>query len=97
MIDLVLVKKDMLHYVRLVRGIGKGLSDNHIVLCKVRLVGTWIKRREAVHDGRRIRSEKLREHQYIKGYAKCFDSLLAREFQLREGVCRSNLHPKAHR
>ena len=36
MIDLVLVKKDMLRYVRAV------------VLCKVRLVGAWNKRRELV-------------------------------------------------
>ena len=39
MIDLVLVKKDMLcyvHDVRAVRGMGQGLSDHHVVLCKVR-------------------------------------------------------------
>ena len=42
MIDLVLVKKDMLCYVqdvRTVRRMGQGLSDHHVVLCKVRLVG----------------------------------------------------------
>ena len=41
-IDLVLVKRDMLRYVqdvRAVRGIGRGLSDHHVVLCKVRLLG----------------------------------------------------------
>ena len=40
MIDLVQVKKDMLHYVqgvRAVRGMRRGLSDHHIVLCQVRL------------------------------------------------------------
>ena len=61
------VKKDMLRYmqdVRTVRGIGQGLSDHHVVLCKVRLVGTWINRGEVVGRARRIRSEKLREHQY---------------------------------
>ena len=71
MIDLVLVKKDMLRYVqdvRVVRGMGRGLSDHH-VLCKVRLVGAWIKRRELVIGARGIRSEKLREHQYREGYA----------------------------
>ena len=61
MIDLVLVKRDMLRYfredVRVVRGMGRGLSDHHIVLCKVRLVGAWIKRREVVVGARRIRSE----------------------------------------
>ena len=39
MIDLVLVKKDMLHYVedvRAVREMGRGLSGHHVVLCKVR-------------------------------------------------------------
>ena len=41
-IDLLLVKKDMLHFVqdvRLVRGMGRGISDHHVVLCKVRLMG----------------------------------------------------------
>ena len=65
MIDLVLMKKDMMYYVqdvRAVRGMGRGLSDNHVVLCKVRLVCIRIKRRELVEGARRIRSEKLREH-----------------------------------
>ena len=51
MIDLVLVKKDMLLYVQdvwAVRGMGGGLSDHHIVLCKVRVVRAWIKWREVV-------------------------------------------------
>ena len=46
MIDLVLVKKDMLHYVqdmKAVRGMEKDLSDHH-VQCKVRLVGACLKR-----------------------------------------------------
>ena len=45
MIDLVLVKRDMLQYVHNVREMGRGLSDHHVVLCKVRLAGAWIKRR----------------------------------------------------
>ena len=43
MIDLVLLKKDMLRFVqdvRVVREMGRGISDHHVVLCKVRLVGT---------------------------------------------------------
>ena len=40
MIDLVLV--------RAVRGMGCGLSAHYVVLCKVRLVRAWIKRREVV-------------------------------------------------
>ena len=51
MIDLVLAKKDMLRFlqdVRVVRGMARGISDRHVVLCKVRLVGTWIKRRKVV-------------------------------------------------
>ena len=53
MIDLVLGKKDMLRYVQDVRAV---ISDHHVVLFKVRLV-----------DGARsIRSEKLRDHQYIR-------------------------------
>ena len=49
MIDLVLVNRDMLRYVkdvRMVRGMGRGLSNSHDILCKVRLVGAWIKRRD---------------------------------------------------
>ena len=64
MIALVLMKKDMLCYVqdvRAVRGMGRGLSDHHVVLCKVILVGAWIKRTEVVDGARRIKSEKLRE------------------------------------
>ena len=26
-----------------------------------------------VNEGRRIRKEKLKEHQYIEGYAKCLE------------------------
>ena len=42
MIDLVLVKRDMLRYVqdvRVVRGMERDLSDRYFVLCKIRLVG----------------------------------------------------------
>ena len=38
----------MLRYiqdVRAVRGMGRVLSDHHVVLCKVRLMSMWIKRR----------------------------------------------------
>ena len=59
MIGLVLVKMDMLRY-NAVRGMGRGLSDHHAVLCKVKLVGARIKRRQVVVRARRIRSEKLR-------------------------------------
>ena len=41
--DLVLVKKDMVRYVqdmKAVRGMGRGLSNHHAVVYKVRLVGT---------------------------------------------------------
>ena len=47
--DLVLVKRDMLQYVQDVkagRGMGRGLSDHIVILCKVRLVGAWIKTRD---------------------------------------------------
>ena len=43
------------------------------VLCKVRLVGAWIKRREVVVGARRIRSEELREHQYREGYGRSLE------------------------
>ena len=48
MIDLVLVKRDILLYVqdvRAMRELGRGLSDHYVVLCKVRLIGAWIRRR----------------------------------------------------
>ena len=35
--------------------------DHHVALCRVRLVGTWIKMRDVVAGARSIRSEKLRE------------------------------------
>ena len=66
-IHLVLVKRDMLHYVqdvRVLKGMGRGLSDHHVSLCKVSLVGAWIKKRDVVIGGKRIRSEKLREDRY---------------------------------
>ena len=72
MIDLVLVEWDMLRYmqdVRALRGMGQGLSDHHVVLCKFRFAEAWIERRELVVGARRIRSKKkLREHQYREGY-----------------------------
>ena len=75
-IDLVLVKRDMLYYVqdvREMRGMERGLSDHHVALCKVRLVEAWIKKREVVDGARRIRSEKLREHQYREGQARSLE------------------------
>ena len=78
MIYLVLVKMDMLQYVqdvRVVRGVGHSLSDHHVVRCKVRLIGAWIKRREVVVVGarRRTSNEKLRKHQYREGYARSLE------------------------
>ena len=35
----------------------RDLSDHHVVLCKVRLVGSWIKRRE-VEVGARRKEER---------------------------------------
>ena len=47
MIDLVLMKNEMLSCGQDVRAVRlMALSDHHFVLCKVRLVGGWIKRRE---------------------------------------------------
>ena len=77
MLDLVLVKRDMMRYVqgmRAVRGMERGLSGHHVVLCKVRLVVALVKRRKVVNRARRIKSEKLREHQYAEGYVWGLDS-----------------------
>ena len=42
MIVLVQVKKLLLQDVRAVRGMGRDLSDHHVVLCKIRLVEAWL-------------------------------------------------------
>ena len=57
MIDLVGVKRDMLRYVqdvKTVRRMGHCLSRYHVVLCKVRLVGDGIRRREVEVGPRKI-------------------------------------------
>jgi hypothetical protein len=64
MIDLVLVKKDMLKYVmdvKSVRGLRMGISDHYIVLCKIKFVGAWMGRKVRRVEKGRIRSEKLSE------------------------------------
>ena len=76
MINLVLVKKYILRYVQYVRAVGRmgrDPSNHHVLLCKVRLVGVWIKRREVVVVVRRIRREKLRKHQYREVYARSLE------------------------
>ena len=55
------------------RGMGCNLSDHHVILCKVRLVGAQIKSREVVDGARRIKSKKLREYQYREGYARSLE------------------------
>ena len=59
----------------MVRGMGRNLSDHYVVLCKFRLGGAWIKRREVVVGAKRIRSEKLREHQYREGYSRSLEGM----------------------
>ena len=59
--------------VRAVRGKGRGLSNHYVALCKIRLVGAWIKRREVVAVARRIVSEKMREHKYRDRYARSLE------------------------
>ena len=76
MIDLVLVKRDLLRYmqdVRAVRGMERGLLDHHVVLRKARIVGAWIKKREVVIGARRIKSEKLTKDRYREGYARSLE------------------------
>ena len=67
-------KKDMLSDVRAVRGMGQGLLYHQVVLCKLRLMGAWIKRREVLNGAKRLRSEKLRKPQYREGYAWFLES-----------------------
>ena len=57
------VKKHMLRFVqdvRAVRGTERYISDHPIVLCKVRLVGTWIKRTKVVDRVRKTVLDLLR-------------------------------------
>ena len=46
------------------------LSDHNVLLCKVRLLGKWTKRRGVVVGARRIRNDKPSEHRYREGYAR---------------------------
>ena len=75
MIDLVLVK-EILKYVldvKSVRGLGMGLSDHYVVLCKIKLVEAWMKRKVIRKEVGRIKSEKLNEKgnkdKYLKALA----------------------------
>ena len=52
MIDLVLVKKDMLDFVQDVRAVRGMVHITMLLLCKVRLVGTWIKMEQGVLEVR---------------------------------------------
>jgi hypothetical protein len=73
LIDLVLVKKEMLKYVmdvRAVRGLGMGISDHHVVLCKIKLVGAWMERKVSGMEVGRIRSERLNEQEYNEEYMR---------------------------
>ena len=58
---------------RAVRGMECGLSGHHVLVCKVRLVGAWIKWREVAAGAKRIRNEKLRKHRYREGYARSLE------------------------
>ena len=76
LIELVLVKKDMFRFaqdVKAGRRMGRGISNRHVVLCKVRLVGIWVKRRQLVDRATSIRSDKLSEYQYRKEYARSLE------------------------
>ena len=54
---------------RVVRGMGRGISDLCVVLCKFMLGGAW----KVVVRARRIISEKLREYQYRERYARSLE------------------------
>ena len=42
-------------------------------MCKVRLVGAWIKRKKVLVGASRIRSEKLKDCQYIEEYVRSLE------------------------
>ena len=86
MIDLVLVRKDILRYVqdvRTVRGMGRGLSDYHVVLCKIKLVGTWIKRSKVI-----VRARRIREDRYREGYTWSLEGKGVKEMEIKmSSIC----------
>ena len=55
------------------RGMGRGLSDHHVIMYKVILVGAWTKRRAIVDRAKRTRSKKLKEHQLREGCSRSLD------------------------
>src|SRR5678815_5157894 len=76
MTDFVFVKKEMLKYVldvKSVRGLGMGLSDHYVVLCKIKLVGAWTERKVIQKEVGKIKSEKLSEQgnkdKYVRALA----------------------------
>ena len=77
LIDLVLVKKDMLRDivdVKALRGLNGGVSDHMIVLCKLKLIGAWVKKRELDCNVGRIRSEKLVSVEERREYGQMLES-----------------------
>ena len=62
-----------MQYVMAVKGMGRNLSDERVLLYKTNLVGLWVKRREVV-DRIRIRSEKLMENQ-CRGYTRTIQKM----------------------
>ena len=76
MIDLVLFKRNMLKDVcdvKCIRGLSGGLSDHMIVLCKLRVIGTWMRRQEKASEGKRIRSEKLQNEDIRKRFEQLIE------------------------
>ena len=53
-------------------------------MCKIRLVGAWIKRKEVVVGARRIRSERLIEHQYREGYVRSLEWKIVEWWKVQE-------------
>ena len=56
--------------VKAVRGLGMGISDHYVVLCKIRLVGAWMEKIEVRKEVGRIKSEKLNEQGYKETYVR---------------------------
>ena len=47
----------MMQYVRTARAVGWDLSDHYVVLCKVRMLSTWTKRRD---EGNGLKGSEVR-------------------------------------
>lgn len=55
--------------IKTVKGMGVGMSDHMVVLCELKVVGGWLKKRLVDNTDGMVRRERLpiqREHEYMR-------------------------------